>query len=685
MYPTSLQLFVLFASIAAAAGLGAREKLDLNRLTPVPEHEPVPIMDFFRPKVLQQPQLNRAGTHIAALVNAGDDRQQLMVYCLADQTIKTLGGKGDKDIYSFAWLDDQRLLYMVSTEKLYALGMMAVDINFIHESYPLLQYYGARLVGIPERNRNHPIVWMRHDFMNENRDLGVAEIDAQLRIGEFVNLMVARVDYQMFQEVEAYNERHILKRYAGPAGGLVNGYATDHRGELGFAFTGDGEGFLSLHQYVPGKDTWTKSPLDLEELDFISAGDRSGEVIVRGARVTGKARPLYRTDALTGEPGQMLLQDQRYDFDGWLFRDEVTREIVGAKYNRGGPTSVWFDEGYRQAQKVIESSFPGLVVNIIDGDRTGRLLVSTQSDRQPVVYHWVDLSKRAAGLIKNSAPWIEAKRLQPMRVTQYKTRDGHVLDAYVTLPATASEQSPAPLVVLPHGGPWVRDSWGFDAEVQFLASRGYAVLQPNYRGSAGYDWMFPEEELYDFVKMHEDVTDATKAVLTTGLIDRDRVAIMGSSFGAYLALAGVVREPALYRCAVAIAGVFDWESVMKDMKYDQFTSSSYAYMKRKLGDPRQQKEKYDAISPVRHVDQVRVPVFVSHGTEDFIAYVGESRRLIGELKKHGVPYESLIVSREGHGMQYLKNEVELYGRVEAFLEKHLGSRAAAVATSGAAP
>ncbi|HYD82999.1 MAG TPA: alpha/beta fold hydrolase, partial [Opitutus sp.] len=248
------------------------------------------------------------------------------------------------------------------------------------------------------------------------------------------------------------------------------------------------------------------------------------------------------------------------------------------------------------------------------------------------------------------------------------------LDAYVTLPAGTSKKKPAPLVVLPHGGPWVRDTWGFDPEVQFLANRGFAVMQPNYRGSPGYDWKFPDDDLYDFTKMHDDVTDAVKTLLASKLVDPDRVAIMGGSFGAYLALSGVVNEPELYRCAVTIAGVFDWARVMQDSKYDQFTSTRYAFLKRRLGDPKKAEEKFAAISPARRVDQVRVPVFVSHGKEDRVAEVGESKRLISELQKHDVPHEVFLVRGEGHGMARLENRVELYSRVEAFLKKNLAPR-----------
>jgi dipeptidyl aminopeptidase/acylaminoacyl peptidase len=146
---------------------------------------------------------------------------------------------------------------------------------------------------------------------------------------------------------------------------------------------------------------------------------------------------------------------------------------------------------------------------------------------------------------------------------------------------------------------------------------------------------------------------------------------MGGSFGGYLAISGVVNEPGLYRCAVTIAGVFDWETQIRDQKFDQYDDPSFGRMMHKLGDPKKNQEKFDAISPGRHVDQIRVPVFVSAGKEDRTVEIEQSRSLISALEKYHVPYEKLIVGEEGHGMAHLKNQVELYTRIQAFLEKNL--------------
>jgi dipeptidyl aminopeptidase/acylaminoacyl peptidase len=469
-----------------------------------------------------------------------------------------------------------------------------------------------------------------------------------------------------------------VDRYPVPQLGITYHYLADKEGRLQYAFTSN-EGTLAMYRLH--EDRWEKCPVDLENIDVVACADEPGQVVVIGPRQEGKPRALQLMDATTGRLGAVLLQDDAYDFNGWLYRSPATHGIIGATFQRNGPRTVWFSEDYRSLQKILDGFFPGLVVQIIGSNEAQDLfLVCTFSDRQPVVYHWVDLGKQAAGLIKNSAPWIDPQRMQPQNILKFKTRDGHRLDAYLTLPAGASKKNPPPLVVLSHGGPWVRDTWGFNGEVQFLASRGYAVLQTNYRGSTGYGWMFPREDEWDFRKMHDDVTDATKAIIASGLIDARRIAIMGGSFGGYLALAGVVNEPALYRCAVTIAGVFDWEQQIKAEKYYQYDSPGYARMIRKLGDPKQQRQKFDAISPGRHADQIRVPVFVAGGKDDYTVEIEQSRTLISALEKYHVPHETLLVREEGHGMGHLDNQVELYTRIEAFLAKNLAPAASPAKT-----
>lgn len=226
------------------------------------------------------------------------------------------------------------------------------------------------------------------------------------------------------------------------------------------------------------------------------------------------------------------------------------------------------------------------------------------------------------------------------------------------------------MIVLPHGGPWQRDSWGYDPESQFLASRGYIVFRPNYRGSSGYTASISITPAMDFRKMHEDVTDGVRALIASKTADPARIAIFGGSFGGYLALAGVAFEPDLYRCAASFAGVFDLETMMKD---DRSNDNDFRYelFRSEFGSAKENRELFEALSPLRHAKKIKARIFVAHGEEDQNADTAQSRRLVKALKSAGVEHETMFISGEGHGLAAMKNRVEFFRRLEAFLKKNL--------------
>lgn len=657
----------------------AADKIDLKRTTPVPKEEQIPISDFFRPALLRSPQINDDGTYVAALISNGEDRTDLLVCNTKDQSVQALQGSNEREIYSFDWLSGDYLAFRLASEKIYGNGLSVVRASNLRYAYSLIQYCDARIIAIPEANALHPLVWMRDDPFTDGIEGHAMVVDAKLDAGFAPNLSAASASWSDCVAVRQLNEKHILKRYTKPSD-IPSGYLADKDGNLAFAFSCNANGQLSMHALA--NEQWQRLGTDLEELDVMGSGEKPGEILVRGPRQEGKPREVLFMEARSGKMGEVLYSDANYDFDGYVYRTPKTNLVVGYACNRLVPQNMWFSELYRGIQSMVDTQFPGKVARIIGNDRQEQnFLISVFSDQSPTTYYILNTTSRSIGLFKQSAPWIDPERMRPMSAIKFKTRDGHQLDAYLTLPAGASKQHPAPMVVLPHGGPWVRDNWGYNSEVQFLASRGYAVLQPNYRGSSGYDWQFPISDQWAFRKMHDDVTDAAKTALKTGLIDPDRIAIMGGSFGGYLAVSGVVNEPEFYRCAITISGVFDWAEALKREKYDQFEKPHFAYMRRKLGDPDKQKDYFDSISPIHHIEQVRVPVFVVHGKEDWVVSANESRRLIAELKKNNVPTQVFMPSGEGHGMYYLKNSVELYSRVEEFLAKNLAPRSKPLAAA----
>lgn len=669
-----MMIRLALASAALLAASLQAEKIDLGRTEPVPSSQPIPVQDFFRPAQLWDPRINEAGTHIAALISR-DDKTELLIWDIAHRRAEVANAYGDLDVANPQWLDDRHVEFGLTSEKYFNFATMVATVGDVQEAYPIFQFCGSVNLWVPLADRAHPLYWLSAELINTgdrifNRQGPVVSGEAlrPASVG-IVNPDQADNDWTTAVKVVQNNDEHIYRRYP-PVPGVAAGYLADREGRLSIGVNADENGIAHVFRFSDG--AWIPCPIDLDRVEILGPGDDPGQLVVLGPRTPGQPRALRFMDAATGALGDVLIQDDQYDFDGTLYRDAASHRIVGATYDRQAPTQVWFSEGYRRLQRMLDAFFSGRRVRIVETDaRASVILVSVYSDRQPPWYYSVDLAHHQVGLIQKSAPWIDPQRMSPMKILRFRTRDGIVLDAYLTLPPGASPEHPVPLIVYPHGGPFYRDKWGFQGDVQFLASRGYAVLQPNYRNSVGYQWRAPEADLWDFAKMSDDVTDATRAMLATGLVDPRRVAIVGGSFGGFLAVSGVAHEPSLYRCAVTIAGVFNWTRMVKDAKWNQFDSPQYVALKRHLGDPKANRAWLAAMSPINFVSQIKVPVFVYHGEDDRNVPIAQSRALVSALTQYGVPHETMFVSGEGHGPRHLDNEVEMWERIETFLNQHL--------------
>ena len=683
----------MVAGLGLASCLPGFAKPDnpLERMVPVPASEPIPVVDFFRPSLFSNPELNPAGTHFIASTTVGVDRSEMVLCEIATGEYRRLFGPGKKDLHDVDWLGDDRLIFTLVSHNRYSEGLCVSPIADLRQTYAVDFHNVDQVLSSPLAKPQHPIVWIRRCAFDHGNDGGVVQIDGmEPRFDPFDKRNDAYVDPG---SIEGGTLAKVVRYYPTLKHGATRGYITDNAGELAYAVTSkDGKSFL--HR-LDGKN-WQPCPVDLDEIEIVSVADRPGQLLVLGPREEGKPRSLRFLDALTGQLGEVLFQTEKYDLSRCRpYKHPLDGHILGLRFEREVPSTVWFDPAYEKLQRKIENSLgpaaKGAIVSIVGSDRAEkRFFVAVRSDRKPTAYLLIDLEKGAISTVVASvAPWLDSERLRPMTFLTYKNRDGAMIDGFLTLPEGASKERPAPLVVLPHGGPWVRDSWGCDPEVQFLASRGYAVFQPNYRGSLGTQWRFPADDLWAFRKMHDDVTDGVRKLIKSGLVDPDRIAIMGGSFGAYLAISGVAHESGLYRCAVAMSGVYDWAQMIADAKRfetEGFASGRTAVYRRFLGDPKANEEKFEEISPLRSAAKIKVPVFVAHGGSDVVTSVEQSQRLVAELKKAGVPNETYFQRGEGHGMADLDHRVKLYTEIEGFLARHLAPRAArATPAAPAAP
>jgi dienelactone hydrolase len=627
--------------------LAASSYDELKRVDPVPSSQQIPIVDFVRSPQLRNVQLNHTGTEIGAIVTDRHDNQNLLLLNLVTGKVEGVSApKEDADIETFIWLEGDHLAYLVTFRKVMSVSLYVSQAGKLTEAdwvRPQGPPAGWRVIATTPEDRNQILV-----------DLTGGEL---------------RYDHP--EIVDAKNHGALAVRYPElrTDHGFNTQFVADKMGKLEFGTTQeDGIPALSM---LRGEE-WVKCPEDLDEIDLLDAGNRPGEVVVLGKRDGRGPRPLEFLDAQSGKPGNVILQDSDYDFDGWFFRDPKTFDIVGAVYDRTAPRAVWFTDDYKNLQMEVDQLFPGQIVWIMGMDDSGtRILICSGSDRQPYIYSLVDLGKHTCSTIQKAAPWIDPNRMQPMKILKYATAEGRQIDAYLTLPAGATKANPPPLVVIPNPSSSGRWTWEYNNEVQFLASRGYAVLQPNHRGSAGYTWMYPESEDWDFRKMSDDVARAVRRVTDLGLADAKRVAILGEAFGGYLAVSGIAFEPGTYKCAAAVSAYVDWGEYIRQDKYLRYSSPTYSRFLYKLGDPDKNPDRYREMSPLPNAAAIRAPLLMVWGEYDDPEMIGQDKRLASELKGHGGSVETHSFSDEAEGIRHLDHREEFYKRLESFLAKNL--------------
>ena len=296
-------------------------------------------------------------------------------------------------------------------------------------------------------------------------------------------------------------------------------------------------------------------------------------------------------------------------------------------------------------------------------------------DRDPGATYLYDRASGSAELLYRSPPWLDPATLAPMRPVRIDSRDGLVLHSYLTLPLDVEPRG-LPAVLLVHGGPWARDAWGYDPEVQLLANRGYAVLQVNYRGSTGFGKAFTHAAEHEFAgRMHDDLIDGVSWLVGEGIADRDRVGIYGGSYGGYAALVGASFTPDVFAAAVSVVGPSSLVSLVRSFPayWRPFLASTWF---RYVGDPEDPEQRADmeARSPLTRVADIRCPLLVIQGANDPRVTKAESDQIVAALRARGVTVEYLVKEGEGHGFVKPENRLEAYGAIERFFATHLGGR-----------
>ena len=414
--------------------------------------------------------------------------------------------------------------------------------------------------------------------------------------------------------------------------------------------------------------------------------DRGNSRILVAALTSEKRWGIFPLDPATGAIGEPLAEDPEYDvaperFVGGVDGNALSavlfsrkkQALMGIRYFREVPVMKWLDREMAGYQLSVDRALPDTVNLLVDTSADDkRLLWLCFSDRDPGAYYLMDLEKRSLKLLAPQMDWIKPAQMARMTAVQYTARDGLVIHGYLTVPVGHGPGN-LPLVVMPHGGPWMRDVWGFHPLAQLLANRGYAVLQMNYRGSPGYgEELFRSARRQIGRKIQDDIEDATRWAIATGVTDPKQIAIMGMSYGGFSTLYGLGHNPELYRCGISIAGVTDWPAIFDSRRDDSDYRQANKYWRREIGDPDKDGEFLGSISPVNFADKITAPVLIIQGKQDHTVPSEQARLMIAALEKAGHKPESLFIPGLGHSYGNAQQKAEIFKAVVAFLEKNLG-------------
>ncbi|MBU3662184.1 MAG: S9 family peptidase [Bacteroidetes bacterium] len=455
-------------------------------------------------------------------------------------------------------------------------------------------------------------------------------------------------------------------------GGVIN-WITDHTGTIRVAVQSDGVNSVLL--YRESKEQAFKQVLRTTFREGVNPlfFTFDNKFLYATSNLNRDKAALVKFDIANGKELELLFEHPEVDMEG-LDYSYKRKVITKADYTTAKSEVKFFDQATEKLYAKLRDKLNTEDEIYITGNnlQEDKFLVRTMSDRSLGASYLFDVAKNELIKIADRAPWLKSEDLCEMKAITYTTTDGLKINGYLTIPKGVEPKN-LPVIINPHGGPWARDEWGWNPEVQFLANRGYAVLQVNFRGSTGYGRKFWEASFKQWGKtMQQDITDGVNWLVQEGIADPKRVGIYGGSYGGYASLAGVAFTPNLYVCAVDYVGVSNLFTFMNTVPpyWKPFMQMMYEM----VGDPQKDSLLLREASPIFSVDKIKSPLFIAQGANDPRVNKAESDQIVEALKKRGVKVEYMVKDNEGHGFQNEENQFEFYSAMELFLAKHLGGR-----------
>ena len=625
---------------------------------------------FFKHPDYSELLLSPSGKYLGALVPV-KGRKTLAILSLENKSAKVIASVEGQDVGFFDWINDDRLVFSLidlqsgAREQrggggLYAIDREGGEFREIAPAASKAAYSGAVVY--------HPTLLL-----------------AVLRDGSDDVLVESNTFSEQYFDVYRVNTRtgrRTLKSFDKP--GNVVQWVADRAGAVRACETYDRDTGESRWYWRASEDAkWIEQ----------------GRYAMRGARVTPVAfdgdgslivlsdidRPteaLYRYDPDKRAPGELLVAHPTHDLHDPLVFDRVKKRIVGVFYDAERPGYAWFDEDWARIAGGVDKALPAHM-NLLQrgGDR---VLVFSYSDTDPGQYYLLDLKSNALQPVVAVRSGIKPEAMPHREAVRYPARDGLSIPAYLTLPKDTPAQK-LPLVVEVHGGPWVRGNhWGWEPQSAYFASLGYAVLQPEFRGSLGWGRKSYEASWKQWGRaMQDDLDDGVEWLVQRGIVDPARVCIMGASYGGYAVMMGLARNPERWKCGIDWVGVTD-PTFLFDVTWSDTWRGDWTRFgaKQLIGDPDKDADLLKAVSPLQNAARIKSPVLMAYGAQDVRVPLIHGERMRDALRRQGVPVEWIVYNEEAHGWLIEANNYDFYTRVANFLDAQIGPGAATRTNAG---
>lgn len=649
--------------------------------TAAPAEKPRHVMaldDLFSERNVVDAAISPSGRYLATILRR-DDLDLLVTFDLQTGEKKAIQKAKTSDLgkYLFLrmatvyWKSDDRLLFRLTVRPVESKSIYGLSDSTIGK-------LGDRLFAVNRDGSNSVAL------LGDNHNVA---LEGAFDLGAIASFLPHDPNH-ILMELDGFNGRSLFKvdlesgrgeQLERPQESVV-GWWLDLEGNPVVRMT-SASGTIRLFRKVDGK--WvqflkmrTREMREKPEYESVGPSDQEGKYYVL-ARPPGHDRiGLYLYDLEKEQFGDPIIENAQYDIDS-ADSTRDGKQILYHCYLADVRVCEFRDPKLNSHMRGLRKYFEETAnVYVYDVSQDGKsFLLYVEGPREPPAFYYYVSERKQIELVGAAQSKLADALLPGVRVVSYKARDGKELSGYLTTPANVPAGTKMPLVMYPHGGPEARDRLTFDPWVQFFAARGYAVFQPNFRGSDGFGKAFAESGYGEWGrKMQDDISDAVKSLVDAGTVDPARVCIVGASYGGYAALAGAALTPDLFKCAVSVAGISDLDDFIGWRKRNWGRDSEgYTYWLKAIGDPDKDEQKLREVSPLQLVDRIKVPVLLIHGTDDGIVPIAQSRAMKKALDKSGRKTELIEIEKEGHSYWSNDHEMLALSSIDQFLWKNLGA------------